>query len=618
MGARRRTCPALLLDAHERIGDRALLFDRAGEVKLSTLLRESAAAAEGLRRLGVKPGDRVGFYADNSRRWILTDLAIQCAGGVSVPRGTDTPPAEMAEIFAHAEVGIVFAHAAKHAAKLEAQRHTVPSMGEIVCVDPEGAPGQTLDALIDAGKDGPDFAACADRIQPEDLATIIYTSGTTGRPKGVMLTQSNFGHQIDVLPDTLAMHPGERFLSILPPWHIFERTVEYIALCCGCELVYTDRRRFKEDLAKWSPTFVPSVPRIWETVYDTIQKKVRQAPALRRAIFHGAYAAARAKHRARARMRGQQLRVTKPRGINLVGDGFARLGAGLVFLLTWLPDRLGNALVFKKLRQVTGGRLRGAISGGGLMPPHVDVFFGAIGVPILVGYGLTETSPVITLRREERNVLGTIGTAAPEVEVQIRHVDTGAVLGIGERGVVFTRGPHVMRGYFKDEALTQQVIDADGWFDTGDLAFLTEDGDLCFVGRAKETIVLKGGENVEPSGIETALLSSPLIEQAIVIGQDRKTLAALIVPDRDAVQAALALESRPTYAEMAERDDVHSHLRDECRARTSGMRAYERITRIALLPEALGAENGCLTQTLKPKRHVIVGRFKQQIGEVYA
>ncbi|MDJ0973850.1 MAG: long-chain fatty acid--CoA ligase [Planctomycetota bacterium] len=617
MGERRRTCPAFFVDAFRRVGNKPLLFDRKGEVPLGDLLRDAAAAAEGLRRLGVEPGDRVGFYADNSRRWILTDLAIQCAQAVSVPRGTDTPPEDMAEIFAHAEVGVVFVHAAKQKQALEALRDRIPTMQAIVCLDPSGADGETVDGLVEAGADGPDFEACAEKVQPDDLATIIYTSGTTGRPKGVMLTQSNFGHQIDVIPGLLHMVDGERFLSILPPWHIFERTVEYVALCAGCELVYTDRRRFKEDLAKWSPTFVPSVPRIWETVFDTIQKKVRQAPALRRAIFRGAYAAARTKTKARARMRGQQLRVKKPRGAGLLVDGVARLGASLVFLLTWLPAALGNVLVFSKLRQVTGGRLRGAVSGGGLMPPHVDAFFGAIGVPILVGYGLTETSPVISVRRAERNILGTIGTVVPEVEVQVRHVDTGAVCAPGERGVIFTRGPHIMRGYYKDEALTAQVIDDDGWFDTGDLGFLTEEGDICFVGRAKETIVLKGGENVEPSEVETALLSSTLIEQAIVVGQDRKTLAALVVPDPDALKASLHLEQKPSYGDLAHNEEVRRAIRDECRERTSGMRPYERIMRIALLPEVLDAENGCLTQTLKPKRHVIVERFKREIEEAY-
>jgi long-chain acyl-CoA synthetase len=612
----RHTVPDCLLAAAEVVGDKRILIDRGVDVTLGTLLTDAAALAEGLRQQGVKPGDRVGLYADNSRRWILCDLAIQCARGVSVPRGTDTPVEEYAGLLAHAQAGLVLVHAARHAAALEACRDQVPSMGTIVTLDPKDAPGLTVDALVEAGRGGPDFKTCAAAIEPDDLATIIYTSGTTGRPKGVMLTQANFAHQVLRCPEILNMQPGERFLSILPPWHIFERTVEYIALCMGCELAYTDRRRFRDDLGRYEPTFVPSVPRLWESVYDAVQKKVAAGSPVARGLFRGALAVSSRHVRFWERLHGHHLRVHKPTGVGVLGDLVARGAAALGLALTWLPTKLAHAVVFKRIKQVTGSRLRGAISGGGLMPPHIDRFFQAIGVPILVGYGLTETSPVISLRRETRNVLGTIGVPIPEVEIQVRDVETKRVLGPGEKGVIHTRGPHVMRGYYQDEALTRSVIDDDGWFDTGDLVYLTDQQDICFVGRAKETIVLSGGENVEPERVEAALLASPLIEQAIVVGQDRKTIAVLLWPDVEAAAARLGLEDADAQAVLAH-PGLHDVLKTECRERTSSLSGFERIARLALLPEPLDAANGCLTQTLKPRRHVIVERFADRIEEAY-
>ena len=607
-----RTIPHHFVAAAERHGDRPILQDRDGTVNLRELMGEAAEVAHGLRAAGVKKGDRVGFYADNSRRWILTDLGIQLCGGVSVPRGTDTPPEEMAELFCHAEVGIVFAHSGRHAKAIDAERERVPSMGEVISMDPKDAPGRTLDDVRAAGAGGPSFEELTRDVKPEDLATIIYTSGTTGRPKGVMLRQSNFGHQVAVCPGVFQIGPDESFLSVLPVWHIFERTVEYVALVSSARLIYTDRRRFKDDLARYQPTFVPSVPRIWETVYTGVHKKLEGASSFRRGMFRAGYMMAAAWARSWDRARGHTLRIHKPRGVGAVIEGLTRAGALLGATLAWIPNRLAHAVVFKKLRQLTGDRLLGAISGGGLMPAHMDHFFRNINLPILVGYGLTETSPVLTVRRMDRNVLGTIGVAVPEVELEIRDPETGKALPPGEVGLVFTRGPQVMPGYYKDEELTRQVIDEGGWFDTGDLGMLTEYGDLCFRGRLKETIVLKGGENVEPSRVEEAILASPLVSQAIVVGQDRKALAVLVTPEKDELARDLGVE-----ASALESDAMVKRLHREAVERTRDLKAFERVRQIALLPEPLEVENGCLTQTLKPRRHVIVERFAAQIEEAY-
>ncbi len=617
MSALPETVPSWFARAGERYGGHAVLQDRAGQVTLAALLEAAAAIAGGLERLGVRRGESVGFYADNSRRWIAADLALHALGAVSVPRGTDTPAGEIMGFFAHADVRHVLAHGRRAAEALLAERARHPGLGEIVCLDPEGAPGPTLDALAADGRGGASYAERARPSRPADVATIIYTSGTTGRPKGVVLTQSNFSHQLRVLPAALEIADVEVFLSLLPPWHIFERIVEYVALTNGLRLVYTDQRRFRDDLAEVEPTFVPSVPRIWESVHARVLKALEEGGRARRGLFRAGLAVARARTWAVDRLRGHVLRWHRAAGLRLVGEGAARAGALATLLATWLPDRLAHAVVFRRLRQLVGRRMKGAISGGGLLPAHVDRFFRALELPVLIGYGLTETSPVLTLRRPRRNVIGSIGTAVPEVEIEIRDLETGAPLPPGRTGVIFTRGPQVMRGYHKDDELTRRAITPDGWFDTGDLGALTPYGDLCFRGRSKETIVLLGGENVEPGRVEEALLASPLIEQVIVVGQDRKTLAALVLPRADALARALHLPAPLAPAEAAARDDVRERFQREALERTERLMPFERVGRVALLPEALDPSNGCLTATLKPKRHVIAERFAALIAQAY-
>jgi long-chain acyl-CoA synthetase len=611
------TIPGHFAAALERFPTKPVLEDREGVVTMGEMLAQAAAVAEGLRRRGVRPGDRVAMLADNSRRWIAADLAVQVAGAVNVPRGTDTPDSEAVELLSHAGATFAFAHDARAAARLERLRERLPDLREIAALDPAGYPGLTFDRLAEEGRENRGFAKMAAEVRPDDVATIIYTSGTTGRPKGVVLTQANFAHQVDVIPQALGIGASDSFLSVLPPWHVFERTVEYVCLSQGARLVYTDRRRFKEDLAARAPTFVPSVPRLWETVYDGVRKALAEGSPVRRSLFAVAYGVAGLRARAWDRARGHVVRVRRPRGLRALGDLASRAVAGLSAFLLLPLDALLRKVVFSRLRRLTGGSLRGAVVGGGLMPAHVDRFFRTVGVGVLVGYGLTETSPVLTVRRERRNVLGTIGTTIPGVEIEVRDLATRRPLPRGEVGVVWTRGPQVMRGYHRDDEATSRAIDGDGWFDTGDLGMLTEDGDLCFRGRAKETIVLSGGENVEPGRVEGALLTCPLLEQVIVVGQDRKALAALLVPEPAEAAKALGLAETPSRADLAARADLAELLRREAIERTSKLKPEERVTRVAVLPEALDVENGCLTQTLKPRRHVIVERFAALIDRTY-
>jgi long-chain acyl-CoA synthetase len=610
--------PACFQAAFDRLGDRPLLEDREGTVAFSEVLRQAAALSQAFRRRGLAKGDRVGFWADNSRRWIVCDLAIQAAGGVTCPRGTDTPEAEILEIFRHAEVSWVLVHDARTAARFERIRAELPRLREVVVVDPgraTGVPGTTFDRLVEEGASAPSLGECAAAVGPDDVATIIYTSGTTGRPKGVVLTQGNFLHQIEVIPGTLNIGPDDVFLSILPPWHIFERTVEYVALTQGARLVYTDLRSFRGDLASKHPTFVPSVPRVWEAVHDAVRRTLAEGTALKRALFALGYRVADARASARDLFRGHVVRKGGGRA-SWIERALAGVGAALL----WVPDMLLRSVLFRRLKAMTGGRLRGAVVGGGLMPAHVDRFFRAVGLHVLVGYGLTETAPVVTVRREGRNVLGTIGTAIAGVEIRIRDPQTGADLPQGQVGVVWTRGPQVMRGYHRDEELTRKAIDTEGWFDTGDLGMLTVEGDLCFRGRQKETIVLSGGENVEPSRVEAEILPCPLVEQAIVVGQDRKTLAVLLVAKPVDLARRVGAPEGTALAALVAREDVRALLRQEIVRRTgpgSGLRPFEQVSRVVLLDAPLTPENGLLTATMKPRRHVVVTRYHDLIEAAY-
>jgi len=397
--------------------------------------------------------------------------------------------------------------------------------------------------------------------RPEDIAVILYTSGTTGTPKGVVLEHRNIAHNLRVLPPLVDIRAGDVWVSVLPPWHSFEMTVQLAAFSLGCCTVYSDKRRLRDDLRAYRPHFFASVPRVWESVREGALKAIREKGPLARALFRAALFASR------LRLRGNPL---------------------------LLPlDLLGRKLFYGKIRAATGGRLKCAISGGGYLPLEVDEFFAAAGVRLLVGYGLTETAPVVALRRPEANVLGTIGRPVPETEVRV-----------GPTGTLLVRGPQVMRGYYRDEALTRRVLDSSGWFDTGDLGRMTPEGDLVFVGRAKDTIVLSGGENVEPEPIENRLRQSPLIEQIMLVGQDRKTLGALVVPREEAATDP-CLEER---------------LRELFRQRTgpaAGQPPWETVARFVVLREPFTPENGLLTATLKMRRHLIAERYRDAIEGLY-
>jgi long-chain acyl-CoA synthetase len=552
--------------------------------------------ASGLVDLGFRRGDRIGVIAENRYEWLLVDLGITYIGAIDVPRGSDTSPLEVSYILRHSGARAVFVEDDRTAQSLLAHRGELPALQQLISMQAETALPDvlTLPAVLARGKarrqQRPDeLRQLTATVAPDDLLTIVYTSGTTAEPKGVMLTHRNLLSNVREVCTVLNITDADSFLSVLPAWHMYERIMDYLALAAGAQLVYTDRRRFKEDLAAVAPTVFAAVPRIWEAIHDGI---VAHAHKL-------------------AGPRGKLLRA--------VLQNCRRIGAGSAGPIRRLLHVAARATVLRQLLRITGGRLRLAVSGGGSLPRHVDETLLGIGVPLLNGYGLTETSPVAAVRLPERNRPGAIGPPLPHTEIQARDFE-GRVLPTGVTGLLWIRGPQVMRGYYDNPKKTAEAIDADGFFNSGDLGHLDAQGEVWITGRAKDTIVLASGENVEPEPVETALKMSPYIEQVVCVGQDQKGLGALLVPMPDVLAQAVPREQWDMRAGLLYGKPVHDVLRKELARlvrRETGFRPIDQVTCFRVLAEPMTAENGMLTQTLKVRRHVVNERFATVLGEMF-
>ena len=587
--------------------------------------------AEALIELGVGARDHVAILSDNRFEWILADAAILFCGAADVPRAADITSSEITYILGHADVGVVFVENAAVLAKVESLLPTLPGIRHLVVMDAAWQPmGQNerilrLSELEHRGaclrKGGSRLAEeRINRVKPEDLFTMIYTSGTTGTPKGVQLTHAAMASQVRNLPFDLT--PADRSLSILPVWHSFERVFEVISIAAGLEICYTTLRHLGEDLKTVRPTIMASAPRLWEGLYQRVMSGVQKAPPLRRGLFRAARYSAHSVRKARSFFTGQELDLT---GRSTIASAFIALRHAVSWLLLILPYLLLDRIVLAKLRMAVGGRLRGTISGGGALPPHVDAFFNDIGIPVLEGYGLTESCPVLAVRTWERLVIGTVGPAFPETEIRIVDPSTGSILypdparrdlGRGLRGEIHAKGPQIMKGYYKDPESTARVL-RDGWLATGDLGVMTFNECLKIVGRCKETIVLLGGENVEPLPIESKLLESPLIDQCMVVGQDQKHLGVLVVPSVGGFAATGVTAADVSV--LAARPEVRELIQSEIRrliCGETGFKPFERLAALELIgkPFEVGDE---LTMTFKLRRHVITEKYAAQIAEMF-
>jgi long-chain acyl-CoA synthetase len=630
---------SLFREAGERWGNKPAFATRHSDGSFRSVTyrawRDRALdLAESLISLGVGARDHVAILSDNRFEWILTDAAILFSGAADVPRAADITPAEITYILGHADVGVVFVENAAVLAKVEQLLPGLPRIRHLIVMDSawSGSPSakdERILRLADLEKRGAVLREGGSRLAeeriggvlPDDLFTIIYTSGTTGTPKGVQLTHAAMASQVRNLPFDLT--PSDRSLSILPVWHSFERVFEVISIAAGLETCYTTLRHLGEDLKTVRPTIMASAPRLWEGLYQRVMSGVQKAPPMRRGLFRAARSTAHAVRRARSFFTGQELDLT---GRSTIATALLALRHALTWGLLILPSLLLDRIVLSKLRAAVGGRLRGTISGGGALPPHVDAFFNDIGIPVLEGYGLTESCPVLAVRTWERLVIGTVGPAFPETEIRIVDPSGGQILypdparrdlGRGLRGEIHAKGPQIMKGYYKDPEATARVLH-DGWLATGDLGVMTFNDCLKIVGRCKETIVLLGGENVEPLPIESKLLESPLIDQCMVVGQDQKHLGVLVVPSVGGFAAAGV--AAPDSTALAEHPEARELIQSEIRrliCGETGFKPFERLAALELIgkPFEVGDE---LTMTFKLRRHVITEKYAGLIAGMFS
>jgi long-chain acyl-CoA synthetase len=592
------------------------LFERG--LDLSTALIE----------LGVNAKDHVGIFSDNRIEWIVADYAVQCCGAADVPRGRDVTDSELVYIINHSGLTVTFVETKDLMNRLVALKSQLPKLKEIILLDADISVEEGVRKFEDVCKLGKGLREKGDNrveermngIKPDDLFTLIYTSGTTGTPKGVMLTHANIMSQIRNIP---GLHNcNDRAISILPIWHIFERVIEMYTISFGGCTFYSSIQNLGDDMRNVEPTFMASAPRIWEKLYERILKNVKNSHWMRQILFHVAYFLARQYNGSLYFITNRNLKLRH----QSIWERIAIMPFHLIRWLIVLPwYGFFNAAVLERIRLGAGGGLKVTISGGGALPYHVDKFFNNVGIPVLEGYGMTETTPVISVRAKLNLIVGTVGPPIKETEVKIIDPETSEVLypnsnlpfnGKMQRGEIWVKGPQVMKGYYKEPELTDATI-KNGWLRTGDLGVITHNDNLKILGRSKATIVLKSGENVEPEPIEMCLLQSPYIENCIVLGQDKKFLGVLIVPSL--IDFRLLGFKESSLTEILKNDIAMKILRNDVKRLISpanGFKKFEQIRYIGYLTESLkvGEE---VTNLFKLKRHVIDKKYNDQIVELF-
>lgn len=528
-----------------------------------------------LQSKGVKPGDRVGILGHNSVEWLLADFALLRLGAVTVPAYFTDPPEAVHYVLEDAGCMLVLAQAGEQQAKLD---------GFDVLVLPFTADeGESVaTASQDAAWDGKLDAALPDRNM---LATLIYTSGTTGNPKGVMLSHGNLLSDVVAGLGGIPVWPDDTFLSFLPVSHAFERTVgHFIPVACGAEIAYAeDVTTLMRDMPEVKPTVMISVPRLYEKIYAGVNEKLQQGPAIKRWLFE------------KAQQLGSERFERHQQGHEL---------GGIKVKLWNVLDHLVNA----KLREKMGGNLRLFVSGGAALSPNIARFLLAADITVAPGYGLTEASPVLTVNPEAHIKPETIGPALPGVELKL-----------AADGELLARGPMVMQGYWNNPEATAEAIDDDGWLHTGDIAEIDTDGYVKIVDRKKEMMVLSNGENVPPALIEQHISQDPCILQAMVVGDQRPHLAALVIADRDMLEKTWKRAMRKDFPDNWDSSPlVHGWLRTRMQKAARDLPSYMRIHDFTFVQEDWTQANGLLTPTLKLKRRKIAELHAAEIEALYA
>jgi long-chain acyl-CoA synthetase len=618
---------AILCDACRRYAQRTAFIYRAGkehhQVHYAKFADDVLLLARAFHDHGIRPKDKVFLFSDNRYAWIVTDFALQAIGAISIPRGTDTPEPEIEYILTHSEAG----HAIVETdALVDTYAHLWEKIGvRKIFVMASTRPRHwgehifsythILGKRIITPSYHDWFRNTIGQRLANDTLTIIYTSGTTGVPKGVPLTHSNIMHNVRNLPDLIHLNANDVWVSILPTWHIFERTAEYIALSRGSCLVYSSIRSFAADLETFRPTLVATVPRIWESLYKKVNTTLAKESPTRARIFTFLVQITIIWRRALRSLAGHLPVFTPdPWWRRWAATARAAVQVVVLFPLAALANRR-----FEAIRQRFGGRLKAAISGGGSLPAYLEEWLDAVGIRIINAYGMTECSPGIAGRGFSCPVFRTLGPPFPETEVRVAD-EYDQEVPAGKEGEIQVRGPQVFSGYYRNAQATHEAFTADGFFRTGDLGRKTLTGELVLTGRAKEIIVLANGENIDPTNIEATLAIFPFVQDAVLVGQDKKGLGALIVADWEKLREFLRERFHHTIEEKEQILDkgIVERIRAEINARLSpknGFKPYEKLHNIYFLDQdfRIGEE---LTNTLKKKRHIIERKYKEIIDRI--
>jgi len=549
------------------------------------------ALSLGLNALGVQPGDRVALLSENRPEWAMADYAALCAGAWTVPIYPTLPAHQIAPLLNDSGAKAIFVSSLEQLGKVLTIRAQCPALDHVISIDasPPAEPGfLSFHALVDKGRPTLDmspgvFEQRAARVKPEDVATIIYTSGTTGEPKGAMLTHANFVSNVTASCGMVPITRESVALSFLPLSHVFERMLDYAYLYRHSSIAYAESiDKLRDNFVEVNPHCFGAVPRVYEKVHGRIIDKVESGSGLKKKLFYWAVKVGAA--RVAYEERGRPLPAALAR-----------------------KAKIADKLVFSKIRHALGNRFRFAVSGGAPLARELAEFFIGAGVMIYEGYGLTETSPVIAVNGPHAWRLGTVGRPLAGVEVRI-----------APDGEILSRGPHIMKGYFNKPRATAEAIDSEGWFHTGDIGHLDEDGFLAITDRKKDLIVLAGGKNVAPQPIESELKGSPFVGVPIVLGDRHKFVAALLVPNFDRLREHVASANLQVNWEALDADpQIRRLYQREIDSYNAGKPHHEQIHAFAVLSSDLTIEDGSITPTLKVKRRILESRYHDLIESMY-
>ncbi len=584
----------------------------------------------GLNQISVQNQDKILFLCDNSNHWLITTVGIITAGGVCVPRATDVTNEDIRYIANHSEARFAIVQNEKTFNKLIRLIHELPRLSKdriFILEDEKGYflknhPLSFFDNVIQKGEEilqkNPDFIEFLNQsLDPHQLAILIYTSGTTGIPKGVMLNQKGWIESTKNSFKKLPLKTNDVAISLLPPWHAFEQIVEFVFLYFPITFIITDINQLRRDLEYFKPTVMPSVPRIWESVYNGILNKIKKESIIKQKIFNFALKIGIVWNHYILIFQGADFQIQKK---PIIKEILHRLTALLIMILL-SPLKLFTLIVFRPIKKALGGRFRSSLSGGSALPKIVDQFLNAIGLQVAEGYGMTETCGVISVRDFNKPTPGTVGTPLEGYEIKLINEEGKDVKHIpGEKGTLWVKSPQVTMGYYKRDDLNKTVFDKDGFFDTGDIMRINWRGQLFFAGRAKDTIVLAGGENIEPLPIEDTLLQSEYINQVMVVGDEKKTLGVLIVPNFELVKQIFP-EAPNDYTLWNQNPLIRQLFKNEIAKlinQKNGFKSFELIPKdtFYIVPREFDPEKE-MTKTLKIKRPIIKEHFKNEIEEMY-